>query len=320
MIVRECAMFAIFCCVSLYAAASTNEEHNRSVNFTHSSINAVRRLVEIRGSAEARAMNSRVNFIVDISLLPYAASIRGVPGGNPKIRFSTQYRIVLAYLTELGALAAIDSEYQVCDRVYGTYLYEQMANNSLRSAQLKQPLDIESPEDYGTRVGGACSGLQQKMPLNAQAYPFVLSQIHNALAFVYLHELGHLVLGHRGIGDEIFNGLSSQSERMKAFLEANVRSQQQEMAADAWATRELIRIGATARQIINVPLLRMLLASSGLDCLFREGSSHPMATERFAEIARIVLNSGVNVSAQEADVYSDLIRFNQKVEKMLQCN
>lgn len=175
------AIFTIFCCVSLYAAASTNEEHNRAVNFTYSNINFVRRFVELHGSAEARDMNSRVNFIVDTNILPYAASVQSVPGFNPKIRFSTQYRIVLAYLTELSALATIESEYQACDQIYGTYLYEQMANNSIRSAQLKLPLDIESPEDFGSRVGGACTGLQKKMPLNAQKYPFIALQVHNAL-------------------------------------------------------------------------------------------------------------------------------------------
>ncbi|WP_158677504.1 phage exclusion protein Lit family protein [Chromobacterium vaccinii] len=303
----------------LLAQASSKEDLESSKTKLNQYIRLIRANIEKHGTQIAKSTDWNVNFIADQSIIPYAESTNNSEGTNPKIRISSQFRLLLVYLGEMQLIISKKRNLMKCNEEYGNYLFERMALNAKRAATSLPPLDISAPEVFAAKIDGVCAGISKMFPLPESEEEKITPLTYNALYFVYLHELGHIALKHKAIGDEIFYGLTTENEKMEAFLKANVRTQHQEYAADAWATRELIHEGATAEQLVNIPLFELLLASSGLDCQFEKANSHPMATDRYAAIIRIILSSNISIRPELAGAYHEFINFNKRLENSLSC-
>jgi hypothetical protein len=136
--------------------------------------------------------------------------------------------------------------------------------------------------------------------------------LHDMLAFVIAHEVGHVVLGHHGIQND--------DETYATYLE---RMREQEKAADAFALETV-----TTMKSVKIPSLAIFALLAHLlvadDTISGEESKHPPDWQRISEAVNFLANqsdnpTGLNVAAARTFVsaLSD-IRTYQELDSLAQ--
>jgi hypothetical protein len=168
-----------------------------------------------------------------------------------------------AVLERIAIVYVFNSEPQFkgCADEYADYMFERIIDNSQRKADgIKTLRPVVTPRVYGRQYKGACEGLPSEFTTQAQDLQF-RTYMGASIAFIYLHELGHLVKGHLNEGN--------------VSLE---RRREQEAEADAWA----ISTGAKAgwELVAAVPIMVFLQGTGGESLEQENKSDHPLGTRR----------------------------------------
>jgi len=268
------------------------------------------KIIDAKGTPAAQLALASVTVIVEDS--PLAAARVGIVPGKPGITLliPNSYRLLLTYFAEQSIINARRPHLLPCGMAYQTYVFEAMSRNRTRMFE-KLPLEpIDAPEIYA-QTGSACKDLVSEFPLPTNEIPQREKQVFNALVFTLFHELGHMARSHTPISDERFAQAKTDKERETIFLAEMRRSRDQEYAADRWAARQLMKMNAHPLEIVNVPLVEMLLASSGLDTTLESIGSHPLALNRLEQIILEIENSNREIYKRDlpqeiAVLFSDL--------------
>lgn len=303
--------------------ASSSADLDAQAAHLRSYVDALRRMIADKGSPEARRADAQVEFVVVPSTFPFARS--GRPGGRMRIEMSTQFRLLLVYFEELSLAVGGNPALGDCEIRYTGMLQRLYADN-LSSISSGGPVrDVPAPEVSAVAMRDNCVALQRDLPVKASLRPFRDYQVNDAVAFAYLHELGHLVLGHKGVTDAIFAPDMSEEERMRAFLSGMKMSRAQEYAADRFAVRELARLGAHPLEVLSPPLNDMFIATSGFDCYTRLGFSHPDPAARMRNVINTIKATTFHPLKQlphpeDADtLFADFLAFYARVDATLKC-
>lgn len=284
----------------------------------------VRRLIAARGSPDARTADARVEFVAAPSLLPFASS-EVFRDGHSRIQISSQFRLLLAYFAELNILNTTAPQLKECLIRYRDMVGQTYIENLSRVDERRMIDDTPSPERYAMAMGPQCASLESSLPIDVKFRGFRDYEVNLAVTFTYLHELGHLVLNHHPISDDALRAAFTEEEKMKVFLDTMKRSRNQEYEADRWAVREMVQLNAHPLEIMSPPLSDLFIATSGIDCYFRLGMTHPDSTARSARIITAIRQEAASrpqrnqITPEVDQVFSDIVSLSKKAEKGLRC-
>lgn len=319
-----CAISIALVSLSSSVSASSQADLDSQIPQLNDHIRFVRSLIAARGTPEAMSVDGKVNFVAVPSLLPFASS-QAIGDGHSRIQISSQFRLLLAYFTELNILSGSMPMVGHCLISYREMIEKTHQANLHKVNSTRGPVDdIPSPERYAIAMGPQCVALENSFPISEELRGFRNHQVNLAIAFTYFHELGHLSLGHHPISDDIYRDALTEEDKMKIFLESMKHSREQEYEADRWAVREMMHLNAHPLELMTPALSDMMIATSGIDCRFRLGMTHPDPVARISNIImtirqEAVSRTGTPMSAEVDQLFSEMISFREKVEKTLDC-
>ena len=293
-----------------------HDDHANQVRRLSAEVQFVRDVIKQKGGAE-KATDATVHFSAIESLVPIARSLRG--GSGPVLEMSSQYRLLLVYFAELAVVAPQHPELMRCFALYRNELHHKLGALGAQGGGTPLP----SPEEYihGNRE---CAGGAGLFPVDASKFPLRDAMVVRAIGFTYLHELGHIVLGHFKHGNEIFVGANTPEQKKEVFLREAARIRSQERAADAWAVQEVFRIGGNPGDILNQALSDFFTVSSGVDCWNRQGMDHAYTLERQTDLIDAVRKetpkwTGKPIPPELDAVLSDMGALRTRAERLLDC-
>lgn len=304
--------------------AASADDRARQVERMNSNLSALRQLIANKGSNTARVVDSNTKFNVIDSVFPAAMSRPSTGGRPPEIAMTTQMSLLLVYIAEINLVYGQDPTLYDCIFSYTTMASNVYSENLARNARSQRPMDTPAPEVFGRINSVKCGDLPRHFPLTQNLRPIRERQVQLALYFIYLHELAHIALEHtQQLSDEALGSGESETERMRTFLDAAKRSRSQEREADAWAIRELLRMGANPLEALPMTLIGMLIATGGMDCYLRLGLSHPDTTARMKSMIEVIISES-NMNSRPLDpqvlgLFKDAIAISEKTSRLLEC-
>ncbi|NNE63738.1 MAG: hypothetical protein HKN34_06630 [Gammaproteobacteria bacterium] len=183
------------------------------------------------------------------------------------------------WILEQLAMAHIvdhDFNYEGCEKDYTNYI----ANGITQSAHDRGFVQL-SLQAYGAKIGGACGGFDVSEIIAYDMVRDVQRLMQASMMLVYLHELGHHVLGH--------------VDRIPDALD-NVR--QLEAAADAWTIEVAYRSGINV--LDGVPALNLIAALNAGKQRDENTLTHPHGLERIRNMTHRAI--AILASQGKADI------------------
>lgn len=165
-------------------------------------------------------------------------------------------------------LITIEGElgYRGCYKEYIYYLQDVILKNRQRVDNSLAPEIAVSPVNYAKRTTGRCAGARQQDLLGIPEYALSRAKsIEASIMFVYLHELGHHVLGH------VFGKKLTD----RAGLEM---SRRQEAEADRFAVMTALK--SNYWLIAASPWNSFVVAFGGNSIESEVGQDHPLGIKR----------------------------------------
>jgi hypothetical protein len=162
-----------------------------------------------------------------------------------------------------------------CLEEYVTYVATGIVENSNRARSRLPARAVAYFAAYASTSSGHCRNfVAASFDTRQDLGELRARMVESSIAFFYLHELGHHVLGHTsGLALTPVNGLVIGSDDRLAMTRA------QEDAADRWAIRTALR--ARYDPAVASPAF-LLIASTGGDSLESERHmDHPLGARRF---------------------------------------
>lgn len=205
-----------------------------------------------------RQIQRRANIRVPAS---YALIAHAYPGA---IEISAGTLWILEQLA-MAHIADYDFNYSGCEKDYTSFI----ANGISQSAQDQGFVQL-SLEDYGKNFGGACARFDvSTISANGVARDFE-RLVQASMMMIYLHELGHHVLGH--------------VDSIPASLEI---ARQLEAATDAWTIEVAYRSGFNV--LDGVPALNLIAALNAGKLGDNKTLTHPHGLQRIRDMTHRAL-------------------------------
>lgn len=195
--------------------------------------------------------------------------------GRREIRISSGMAQILEWL---GTAALLDQEFgrHGCLLSYSTELFQAIAENSRRKAQGRRLIGVAAPFEFR----GKCGGVSKSRFLQSEHGGVFAAMMDASMAFLYLHETAHHVLGH-----------------VDAQPHSRSMSRQQEAEADAWAAQ--VAREARFNLAIGYPMLA-LMAGLGGDSIEAELlSTHPLGVRRVRAMLLAAREQATNSDVRE---------------------
>lgn len=278
--------------------------------------------IAARGSAELKQVASSTRVDVVDYVVPNAGVAKGSNGVLAMV-ISPYLYLVYSYISEVGIFAAQDAKWANCWTAYDEYIFSVYARNSRSMATDARLVAVDPPELFSIRYGGPCAGIEKKYPTDLTIRPARDAAVFYALFMTYLHELGHVALGHVSIVARPPGSGPADAATEKKQLADLRRSRDQEYAADRWAINQAVAIGIPVQYLITPSQFLLWVASTGIDCFNKLQFTHPPGVERakkaVQQIRTAYAQAGKTLPIVVDDLYADLIVFSDKVEKKLEC-
>lgn len=280
------------------------------------------RQISENGSPALRALIQGT--AVEVGLLgvpsPYVTSA----GGRSKIFFPAEYLLLLKFIGDATVVGFSDAALAACATGYYGALRDRLNDNGKRAARGERLLPLIPPEDYARMATGTCSAFGARFPIAASERNLRDQGVRSVVLFAFLHELGHVALGHSPVPYTVSNPSASAEQRMQAFLASMRASRGQETAADVWAAETLAAVGGGHSDILNSVMVAYFLTVSGLDCYFEAGDTHPNGVRRLARLQNRFQLANEAVIGRRwpphlSTLSSDLQRFSERAAALLGC-
>jgi hypothetical protein len=154
-----------------------------------------------------------------------------------------------------------------CFQDYSKYLGEQIIENTERNSRGLPPRVAVNVLGYAQQFGDACKDINPREFMSRNDLgAYRARMIEASIMFLYLHELGHHILGHT---DAIRDGRQSSVEMHRA----------QEDAADRWAIKTAF--GANYNLLAAMPIFSFIALTGGNSLESERKMDHPLGLRRF---------------------------------------
>jgi hypothetical protein len=254
-------------------------------------VRRVRQWLQKFAAPDVRLLDSRVRFVAEASIVPFAAAFNGNGSQPPTIRISSNLLYILTRLADNRYILGQDPKYAPCGSLYEQHIFEVFAENSVRREQNLPFRNIDPPDVFYETSGPTCQELANFFPIPDKKITDILDDgVLNAVGIIYFHELAHIYYGHTSeTSNSLFDESVNDEVRWDALVSSNGGSEEsrsREIQADLWAIDQLIDSGMGVVPIITAPLLNFLISATGLDCQFESKSSHPFGLKRWNAMMR----------------------------------
>lgn len=297
--------FALACTASLSIFLSANGQAQTSFSLdltesrteTEKAVQRLRQIIADRGSSALRSFDASIVFRSANSIMPNAEASRDA-SGRRQIVISSGLNLAIAYRAEAAILEADNRNFfGQCAELYYSYLADVSRDIRQRLFQQQPLAGFNGADLFAKQQGPVCQRMAQSYPLSLRIRQIRDAQVADAIAFIYLHELGHHALNHVGAS-----------------------AQDKEVAADCYAVDRAIDLNIPAL-IWNASLWGYLTIFSGIDTWYEEAGSHPIGPRR----QLIALNRfkdriearGDRVPIQYDELIRDTRRFMERAEREL---
>lgn len=163
-----------------------------------------------------------------------------------------------------------------CTMDYLTYVAKGIVDNSRRYANRLPLRPVAYFARYADTSSGPCSSFEPtKFTSRPDLDQYRASLVEASIAFLYLHELGHHILGHAaGLALSPDGALPGGSDDHLAMR------RDQEDAADRWAIRTALR--AHTNPAVGIPIFLLIAAIGGDSNEAERRMDHPLGMRRVA--------------------------------------
>lgn len=234
------------------------------------------------GDASVKSLESQVRFRVSDEQVPNAWVGRDPNSGRTTIFMTAQYRLLITYLADADVVSFTSPEFIQCRQTYVDTLFRTLAENRQRSASGSPPRRLLAPEIYLDTASAGCRQFKKNFPIDPKHRPARDMAVNTVVALGYLHELGHVALGHSAVSLASIEQLPTNSLRLNEFARLMSRSRSQEVQADDWAIDRFVDLSNNPLEALTNVLSTFYLAFGGFDCSLEAADSHPNGFQRFA--------------------------------------
>lgn len=211
------------------------------------------------------------------------------------------------YISEISAANILENHiWAQCEDEYTRYVREAYQFSISNYYKGRQVYEILPPEQFG----GACAGLATKYPFSGRLKVIRDTEVEISLIFTYLHELGHVFLGH------LNNTPSTKELKGEEFFRISCKRRQYEAEADKFAVRTMYNMG-WKYQIFSPTIWHVLIVTGGFDPTLESSSQHPNSAERmasvFAEGRSYTIANGESIPTELNKLIDEAISINKKI-------
>lgn len=262
---------------------------------------------------------------VRVASLPLPSPVTAfTAGGGNEIILPPEFLLLAKFVGDAAVIGYSAPEFSNCAIGYMGAIQKRLSENGNRAANGKSPFRLLAPEEYAANVGQQCANFAKKFPITTVQRQVRDQGVRSVVFFALLHEMGHVALRHQIIAVDKVHGLSSDALKLDALLLAMRSSRVQEGTADIWAVDTLAALGGGYSDVVNIVFVNYFLASTGLDCFYESGDSHPNGVRRYARIlSRFKLASeavaGKPWPNDVGSIAHDMRVFSEKAATLLGC-
>lgn len=277
------------------------------------------------GNSSLKSVEQQVRFLVSDEQVPNAWVGLNPSSGRKTVFMTAQYRLLITYLADADVVSSISPGFFHCRQTYVDTLFRALASNRQRSASGSPPRRLLAPEVFlDTASSAGCRQFKDKFPIDPKYRPARDYAVNIVVALGYLHELGHVALGHSSVSLASIDQLPSNSQRLNEFLRLMSRSRAQEAEADDWAIDRFVDIEPNPLRALTNVLSTFYLAFGGIDCSLEAADTHPNGFQRFArQMGRLKERAtAANKFPSNQDVarlIDETIALAEKAQQSLQC-
>lgn len=245
-------------------------------------IERLRPLLAQHGDASVKAIESQIRFQTSNERFPNAWVVRDPGSGRSTIFMTPAYRLLITYLADADVVSFTTPGFINCRQIYVDALFNSLGNNRTRSASGQTPRRLLAPEVFLDTAPGSCDKFKAKFPIEPKHRPGRDYAVNNVVALGYLHELGHVALGHTPVSIANLEALPTNSMRLNEFARLMTRSRSQEYQADDWAIDRFVELSNNPLEALTNVLSTFYLAFGGFDCSLEAADTHPNGFQRFS--------------------------------------
>ncbi|HRB14882.1 MAG TPA: hypothetical protein PK224_03740 [Nitrospira sp.] len=287
-------------------------------------IKNLRSFISVSGNSSLKALEGRVHFHVSDEPVPNAWVARDFQTGRNTIYMTAQYRLLTTYLADADVIVSLDTNFHSCRQDYVDTIFKVLATNRQRSVSRGTQRRIPAPEVFLNTAANSCRPFQSRFPIDPKYRPARDQTVNMVVGLGYLHELGHIAIGHPPVSLSSIEQLPTSSQRLAEFSRLMARSRLQEYQADDWAIDRFVDLSNNPLESLTNVLLTFYLAFSNLDCSLEAADSHPNGYQRFArQMIRMkdrATSAGKFTNTQEVGrLIDDLLTFASKTQQKLDC-
>jgi hypothetical protein len=254
------------------------EEGKKLVKF----IERVKSLHIQLGDASLKSLESKTRFRLSSEKLPNAWVIRDPNSDTATIYMTAEYRLLITYLADADVISFTTPKFFHCREGYVSALFRSLAAIQQSSVSGSASRRLLAPEVYLETASSDCSKFKSKFPIDQQ-YRFERDKaVDRVVVLGYLHELGHIALGHSAVSLSAIDSLPTSTLRLREFIRLMSRSRAQESAADDWAIDRFVDLSPTPLEAFSNVLSTFYLTFGGVNCSLESADSHPNGFQRFA--------------------------------------
>lgn len=290
------ALFSLIIFVSDVEAIEWHEKINRDFFNVVSDLQQRAKLSDEQGVADL--LEYPIVSIDWDSKLPGAMATHG--RGEASIVVSVEMLKLLYFFAELTVVTGIAPSEDVekmlkCKTEYSTHIRDQIAYVFEGGTPSGQFSTYDAPEEFAT-IGNHCRGVEDYFPLSDEQNNERNILAKNAIAFIVMHETGHVALGHRiSVGtNEIRQSILCASRRV-------------ETEADEFSVKRLVRYGG-ADAVLNNSYWDLSLAVGTIWPANESRSTHPSPSRRMSESKSLSLSEARKLGASIDPKLEDLIQ------------
>jgi hypothetical protein len=158
-----------------------------------------RSIINEFGNPRLMNLDNRVDFrIVDLPI-PNAWAGYSRTTRRPTIYMTPTLRLLITYLADADVISFLYPDFLFCRGTYVNSLFKNLADNRKRMSEGLSPYNIPAPEIFLSGSSPPCRDYKDMFPIDPQ-YRQSRDHVGNiVVGLIYLHELGHIALGHSAI-------------------------------------------------------------------------------------------------------------------------
>lgn len=214
--------------------------------------------------------------------LPGATARHG--NGAQAVTLTAELIKLMYFFADLSIIAdsvptSVTEKILKCKTEYQEHIRNQLYHVFLGRELVSQFSTYDSPEEFA-EFGKYCRGIEMFFPVVEELKPQRDMLVSNGIAFIIMHEVGHIVIGHT---------TSAKPDEVRQSILCSSRRQERE--ADEFAVVGLVRFGipeaVTSNAYWDVSLSIALVSPRA-----EYASTHPSPSRRWSE--------AINLSVKEA--------------------